>query len=250
MQPSGRGYDHGVSTFSPDGRLYQVEYARESVKRGTTTVGLKYRDGIVLIVDKRISSKLINVDSIEKMYKIVTKEDTIRIPAEYMRKGQSLDQHIDRLSMTAFEGRFDDDNRFVLVTTNHQPLGRGRIIHGDGAIYQRVRFDAVLFCMDDYEVVEGVVSEVNEFGAFVRIGPMEALLHKSQIMDDTVDANVGMGWIEGKQTGRRLQIGDSIRARIVSLSPDTSDPRRSKIGLTSKQPGLGCHAWIDEDNNE
>ena len=96
------------------------------------------------------------------MYKIVTKEDTIRIPAEYMRKGQSLDQHIDRLSMTAFEGRFDDDNRFVLVTSNHTPLGRGRIIHGDGAIYQRVRFDAVLFCMDDYEVVEGVVSEVNE----------------------------------------------------------------------------------------
>ena len=55
------------------------------------------------------------------MYKIVIKEDTIRIPAEYMRKGQSLDQHIDRLSMTAFEGRFDDDNRFVLVSTitNH-----------------------------------------------------------------------------------------------------------------------------------
>ena len=70
MQPSGRGYDHGVSTFSPDGRLYQVEYARESVKRGTTTVGLKYKDGVILIVDKRISSKLIIIDSIEKMYKI------------------------------------------------------------------------------------------------------------------------------------------------------------------------------------
>ena len=53
MQPSGRGYDHGVSTFSPDGRLYQVEYARESVKRGTTTVGLKFRDGVVGLVDKR-----------------------------------------------------------------------------------------------------------------------------------------------------------------------------------------------------
>ena len=70
MQPSGRGYDHGVSTFSPDGRLYQVEYARESVKRGTTTVGLKFKDGIILIVDKRISSKLILTDSIEKMYQI------------------------------------------------------------------------------------------------------------------------------------------------------------------------------------
>ena len=67
MQPSGRGYDHGVSTFSPDGRLYQVEYARESVKRGTTTVGLKFRDGVVLIVDKRISSKLVIIDSIEKI---------------------------------------------------------------------------------------------------------------------------------------------------------------------------------------
>ena len=70
MQPSGRGYDHGVSTFSPDGRLYQVEYARESVKRGTTTVDLIYKDGVVLIVDKRIQSKLVITDSIEKMYKI------------------------------------------------------------------------------------------------------------------------------------------------------------------------------------
>jgi proteasome alpha subunit len=70
MQPSGRGYDHGVSTFSPDGRLYQVEYARESVKRGTTTVGLIYKGGVVLIVDKRIQSKLVITDSIEKMYQI------------------------------------------------------------------------------------------------------------------------------------------------------------------------------------
>ena len=70
MQPSGRGYDHGVSTFSPDGRLYQVEYARESVKRGTTTVGLVFKEGVVLIVDKRVQSKLVITDSIEKMYQI------------------------------------------------------------------------------------------------------------------------------------------------------------------------------------
>ena len=109
------------------------------------------------------------------MYKVITKEDTIRIPAEYMRRGHSLNQHIDRLAASAFEGRFDEMNRFILVTANHEPLGRGRIIHGDGAVYQQVRFDALLYCMDDYEVVEGAVSEVNEFGAFVRIGPMEAL---------------------------------------------------------------------------
>ena len=112
------------------------------------------------------------------MYKVVTKEDTIRIPAEYIRKDKSLNEHIDRLAASAFEGRFDDQNRFVLVTSNHEPMDRGRIIHGDGAIYQRVRFDAVLFCIEDYEVVEGAVSEVNDFGAFVRIGPMElSLIH-------------------------------------------------------------------------
>tara|TARA_Y100001958_G_C21162743_1_gene496240 strand:- start:641 stop:1204 length:564 start_codon:yes stop_codon:yes gene_type:complete len=181
------------------------------------------------------------------MYKIVTMEDTIRIPAEYMRKGASLNDHIDRLAMTAFEGRFNDDQDFVLVTSNHQPLGRGRIIHGDGAIYQKVKFDAVLFCMDDHEVVEGAISEVNEFGAFVRIGPMEALLHKSQIMEDSVQVNVGAGHIEGAKTGKKLGIGSAVRARIVSLSPDTSDPRRSRIGLTCKQPGLGSLEWLEDD---
>jgi len=70
MQPSGRGYDHGITTFSPDGRLFQVEYARESVKRGTTTAGLKYRNGVVLVVDKRIASRLIIPESIEKVFKI------------------------------------------------------------------------------------------------------------------------------------------------------------------------------------
>ena len=121
------------------------------------------------------------------MYKIVSREDTIRIPAEYMRKGASLNDHIDRLSMTAFEGRFDEDNRFILLTTNHEPLGRGRIIHGDGAIYQKVRFDAVLFCMEDYEVVEGAVSEVNEFGLRkqrlrqLRSHPYRTTLHQIEL---------------------------------------------------------------------
>ena len=79
------------------------------------------------------------------MYKVVRKRDTIRIPAEYIRKGKSLNEHIDRLAATAFEGRFDDQNRFVLVTTDHEPIDRGRIIHGDGAIYQQVEFNAVLY---------------------------------------------------------------------------------------------------------
>lgn len=63
-------YDRAITVFSPDGRLFQVEYARESVKRGTTTVGLKYKDGVALIVDKRIISWLVESNSIEKIYEI------------------------------------------------------------------------------------------------------------------------------------------------------------------------------------
>ncbi len=70
MQPSNEAYDRASTIFSPDGRLFQVEYAREAVKRGTTTVGLKHKDGVVLIVDKRISSSLIEPDSIEKIFQI------------------------------------------------------------------------------------------------------------------------------------------------------------------------------------
>lgn len=70
MQPANMAYDRAITVFSPDGRLFQVEYAREAVKRGTTTVGLKYKTGAVLIVDKRITSHLIEPASIEKIFKI------------------------------------------------------------------------------------------------------------------------------------------------------------------------------------
>jgi len=63
-------YDRAITVFSPDGRLFQVEYAREAVKRGTTTVGLKFNDGAILIIDKRITSPLIEPSSIEKIFKI------------------------------------------------------------------------------------------------------------------------------------------------------------------------------------
>ena len=70
MQPGNMAYDRAITVFSPDGRLFQVEYAREAVKRGTTTVGLKFKNGVVLIIDKRITSKLIEPMSIEKIFKI------------------------------------------------------------------------------------------------------------------------------------------------------------------------------------
>ncbi|MCL2459810.1 MAG: archaeal proteasome endopeptidase complex subunit alpha [Euryarchaeota archaeon] len=70
MNQQQAAYDRAITVFSPDGRLYQVEYAREAVKRGTTAVGIKVKDGIVLLVDKRISSRLLESNSIEKIFRI------------------------------------------------------------------------------------------------------------------------------------------------------------------------------------
>jgi len=64
------GYDRAITVFSPDGRLFQVEYAREAVKRGATAIGLKAKDGVLLIADRRVASKLLETTTIEKIYKI------------------------------------------------------------------------------------------------------------------------------------------------------------------------------------
>ncbi len=61
-------YDRAITVFSPDGRLFQVEYAREAVKRGTTAIGVRTQDGVVLLVDKRVSSRLVVPTSIEKIF--------------------------------------------------------------------------------------------------------------------------------------------------------------------------------------
>ncbi len=63
-------YDLAAVVYSPDGRIYQVEYAREAVKRGTTSLGLKFRNGVVLLAYKNVRSRLIEPSSIEKIFKI------------------------------------------------------------------------------------------------------------------------------------------------------------------------------------
>src|SRR3989441_2949082 len=70
MQPGQMAYDRAITVFSPDGRLFQVEYARVAVTRGNTTAGLKFKDGTVLMADKKIASRLVETSSIEKIFQI------------------------------------------------------------------------------------------------------------------------------------------------------------------------------------
>ncbi len=64
------GYDRSITMFSPDGRLLQVEYAKKTVRQGSTAIGIVCKDGVVFVADKRVTSRLIVAESIEKMFKI------------------------------------------------------------------------------------------------------------------------------------------------------------------------------------
>ncbi|XP_055379381.1 proteasome subunit alpha type-5 [Condylostylus longicornis] len=65
-------YDRGVNTFSPEGRLFQVEYAIEAIKLGSTAIGICTKEGVVLAVEKRITSPLMEPSTVEKIVEVDT----------------------------------------------------------------------------------------------------------------------------------------------------------------------------------
>lgn len=70
FMPPGAGYDRAITVFSPDGKLFQVQYAQEAVKRGLTALGIKVSEGVVLAAEKRVRSKLVEEVSIEKIFQV------------------------------------------------------------------------------------------------------------------------------------------------------------------------------------
>jgi len=179
------------------------------------------------------------------MYQRVQREDVVRIPPE--RLGEDIDAVSRELTRTTLEGKIGADKSLTLIASNIERMGEGRIVHGDGAVYQRVKYDALVFAPTLQEIVEGTVVEILKFGAFIRFGPLDGLLHISQVMDDRVDVDEEGQRLIGKDTKRDLRIGDKVRTRIVAVSLNERAPRESKIGLTMRQPALGKLDWIEED---
>jgi len=182
------------------------------------------------------------------MYYKVRREEVVRIPPD--RLGEDIDELARELTRSTYEGKVASDKSFTLLATNVERLDEGRIVHGDGAVYQKVAFDAVVLRPMLQEVVDGEICEVMKFGAFIRFGPLDGLLHISQVMDDRVDVDVDNQRLVGKDTKRDLRRGDRVRARIVAASINERSPRESKIGLTMRQPGLGKFEWIEEDRRK
>ena len=178
------------------------------------------------------------------MYLLDQRRDVVRIPPE--RLGIKLETVLPELAQQQFEGKLVDGQNLTVMIRDVTAIGEGHIIHGDGGVYQEVEYRALLFRPEIQEVVEGSVVEIRKFGAFVRFGPLDGLLHVSQIMDDRVNIDEHNQRLVGVETKRDLKVGYKVRGRIVSLSLSEISPRDSRIGLTMRQPGLGRLEWIVE----
>ena len=119
-------------------------------------------------------------------------------------------------------------------------------IRDSGGTFHRVTFNALTFYPKLQEIIYGELVDITDFGAFVRIGPTDALLHLSQVMDDYLKSNIASGVILANQSGRTLKIGSTIRTRITAVSLGKASTM-GKIGITCRQPFLGTDEWIEED---
>jgi len=182
------------------------------------------------------------------MYYKIKVEETVRIMPDQF--GDDLDMVIRTIVQQTFEGTVRKDDGIIVVAENIEPVGDGIVIHGDGAMYQKVQFDALTFKPEMQEVLDGIICEIVEFGAFCHIGPIDALIHMSQMMNDYVQVDAENEIITGKEKKKTLKVGDSVRARIVAVSLNELSARESKIGLTMRQPSLGSHDWLHEDDGE
>jgi DNA-directed RNA polymerase subunit E' len=181
------------------------------------------------------------------MFKIITLQDTIRIPPETF--GNPLEKVGKEQVKAKYEGIVDEELGYVIAVTRVEVSPTGKIIPGDGATYHKVTFSLLTFYPIIQEIVEGDVVEIADFGAFVRIGPVDALLHVSQLMDDYISYDEKQGVLLGKETKRKLSSGDQVRVRITAVSLGRAGSS-GKIGVTARQPFLGKLEWIKQETAE
>ncbi|WP_405304454.1 DNA-directed RNA polymerase [Methanobrevibacter sp.] len=184
------------------------------------------------------------------MYYKTKIEDTVRIPP------YKFDEPLNKVAIQTlnetYEGRLDKKLGLFICVNDIDEIGEGKLIMGDGAAYHNVVFEALFFKPEQYEILEGEVIEIVDFGAFVRIGPMDGLIHVSQVTDDYINFDAKRGALIAKESNKSLDEGDLVRARAVSVSikdestNNMENTRKSKIGLTMRQNNLGRFEWIEE----
>jgi DNA-directed RNA polymerase subunit E' len=179
------------------------------------------------------------------MYYRMKLVDKVRVPPN--RLGEPLKAVVLNVLQQQLEGAIDREIGIFIAVTKILDVGEGELIPGDGAVYYDVTFEALVLRLALQEVIEGDVVETTTFGCFVSLGPIDAMLHVSQISDDFINLDEKNGRLICQESKRYIGVGDAVRARVVTLSLNEREPRESKIGLTMRQAGLGTTRWLAED---
>src|ERR671910_2820427 len=178
------------------------------------------------------------------MFYIVSMTDIVRIPPS--RLTNSLRNTAIGILKEKYESMISAELGYVIMIIDANADSVGKLVTGDGATYHKVTFKALTFFPKIQEIVEGEIIEITDFGAFVRIGPTDALLHLSQITDDYLKSDVKQGVIVANQSAKSLKIGSKLRARVTAISLGKGSAM-GKIGITCRQPFLGALEWIEEE---
>jgi DNA-directed RNA polymerase subunit E' len=179
------------------------------------------------------------------MYYRMKLADKVRVPPH--RLGEDLRTVILDVLQEQLEGSIDKEIGIFIAVTTVLDIGEGEIVPGDGAVYYDVEFEALVLRLALQEVVEGLVVETTSFGAFVSLGPIDAMLHVSQISDEYINYDEKNARLICQESKRFIAVGEPLRTRVVTLSLNEREPRDSKIGLTMRQSGLGTARWLEED---
>ena len=178
------------------------------------------------------------------MFSISTLVDVVRIPPSLF--GTTLKKAAINILKEKYESMINAELGYIIMIMDAKVDEMGKMIAGDGGTFHRVEFDALTFYPKLQEIVQGEIVDITDFGAFVRIGPTDALLHLSQVMDDYLKSDVKSGMIVANQSGRTLKVGSTLRARITAVSLGKA-ASMGKIGITCRQPFLGADEWIAEE---
>ena len=178
------------------------------------------------------------------MFQIEQRIDVVRVSPD--KFGSKLKKVALEVLRTKYESTINSDMGYIIQVTDVNMDPVGKIIPGDGARYHKVKFSVLSFFPMLQEIVEGEVVEITDFGAFVRIGPTDALLHLSQITDDYLTSDMKQGIILASQSKRTLKVGSKLRVRITAVSLGRG-ASMGKIGVTCRQPYLGALEWIADD---
>ena len=180
------------------------------------------------------------------MYYELKAEDTVRLPPSMLV--MKLKDAITKILREKYERRIFKEMGIIIAVEDVDVGKQGIVIPGDGGIYYKVQFNAISFLPHVNEVFPAQVREIVEFGAFASIGPLDGLIHISQIGNEKFFYDKKTRALTTKR-GRGLKKEDDVLLKVstVSLKGTTSD---TKIGLTMRNEGLGVQRWENEEKAE